>query len=229
MAEQLYADMVADKIIKYIVDRKMAANEQLPTNESFAALFGVSRTVVRDALKKLESRGLVRMGRGAGTFVDCPPVAPSLDQLVLRASLEGNLTVQLLEARLALETGIADFVLERATNEQLDTMARCIDEEKELLAKGFDPQAIIHREIDLRFHMAYIEAAHNAAITELGGVIRRFFSLDFPSWTAKSLSKTIEEHEQILAGIRNRQADVMKEVLRRHLERSILLRKAGVY
>lgn len=220
---------VADEIVRYICEHRLEVGEPLPTNEELATFFGVSRSVIRDAIKKLESQGVLTARRGSGVYVSQPKLAPGIELMVFRARTDPDMYIQLLETRLVVELGILKYVLERASSTDLQKMDATIAESRRLIERFRSDDSSEIRGLDLTFHQAYFDAAGLKPVSELGEVLRQFFSLHPPRrLTAEVIEQSVSEHQVIVDSIRERNADRLEEVLRKHLERSIFLARAAI-
>src|SRR5215204_1838461 len=128
--------------------------DRLPTEQRLAETHGVSRTVVREAVHQLQSRGLLRSRQGSGVYVTTPPAAPLKLDLNLIASIDD--VMQLRDVRRALEAETAALAAERATRLQVAALRRAL--------KAIDRSAAEARdgvEEDLAFHRLLAQAAGN--------------------------------------------------------------------
>jgi len=129
--------------------------DRLPTEQQLALAYGVSRTVVREAVHQLKSHRLVVSRQGSGVFVAPAPVNLPLafDPSVLESV---NSFVHVVEVRRALEAEIAALAAERATRAQVATMRRKLKAIDEAAAAGRDGV-----EEDLAFHRSIGDATRN--------------------------------------------------------------------
>src|SRR3954454_19110973 len=117
------AEVVVNDLARQIVGGQHAENDVLPNEPALCEQFGMSRTVVREALKMLEERGLVRVEQGRGTTVQPRNSWNLLDPVVLaiaraqdgKMSLLGNLVA----VRAVLEREMAAAAASRLTAEEL--------------------------------------------------------------------------------------------------------------
>ncbi|MDC2889393.1 GntR family transcriptional regulator [Psychrosphaera algicola] len=120
------SEQVAAQLEKLIIDGTYGAGSKLASERDLAAQYGVSRPSVRDAIKKLEARGIVTRKQGGGTFVcnqlDAPLAEPLFE--LLANSPESH--YDLLEFRCALESVIAYYAALRGTDEDKSVFKRCI-------------------------------------------------------------------------------------------------------
>lgn len=120
-------DRVVGLLERRIIDGQFAAGGRLPTETQLGTQLGVSRTVVRDALRVLEARGLIEIRRGAGTRVR----ESSADAYVNAAAMlliRSDLTVgDVLEARAALESHLAVIAAQNRSEENLEQIEAALD------------------------------------------------------------------------------------------------------
>jgi GntR family transcriptional repressor for pyruvate dehydrogenase complex len=110
--------------IKNLIERgNLRPGDRLPAERDLAAQIGVSRPTVRVGLHALAAMGVVRSRHGSGTYIpDGPPTLGS-EPLSLLAALHGFTREEMYEARRLLEVGAAGLAAERATPDQLATLA----------------------------------------------------------------------------------------------------------
>src|SRR6266404_3408345 len=122
------SEWVIEKLRDMIHRRELRAGDRLPPERDLAKLFGVSRPTLRAGIRSLAAVGVLQSRQGAGTFVVQADGPPSLDSspLKLMASLHGFTTGEMFEARKSLEMAIAGLAAERATGEQMASMAEAI-------------------------------------------------------------------------------------------------------
>ena len=155
VAERL-SDRLAARLGQEIGAGALRPGERLPTEQRLAVAHGVSRTVVREAVHQLKSRGLVRSRQGSGVFVaDAPPGEALTLDLALIGSLEDVLQVR--EVRRALEAETAALAAERASRAQVAELRRALRAIDRSTAEGRDGV-----DEDLNFHHVMAEAAGNA-------------------------------------------------------------------
>ncbi len=112
------SEQLADALLLSIRDGNLPKGQRLPTEAALVARFGVSRTVVREALSRLKTIGLIESRQGSGTFVAQIP-SPDLAQLVLSPDGSMNAVIQLVEVRRALETESAGLAAARRSPKTL--------------------------------------------------------------------------------------------------------------
>ena len=184
----------------------------LPGERSLAEKLGVSRTVVREATKRLEQQGMLEIQHGTGIKVVDRLHRPLNDSLTLLIPDMADRLEQLNDARLSIEPDAAAFAAQRASKEEVRTMRR-IHTQLEKAADG--PAAI---EQDVAFHHAIADASGNLifrlildSLAEIGIASRLRTIGRIGKQTA------IEHHAQVLAAIEARDPDAARRAMRRHI------------
>src|SRR5574340_1254280 len=155
-------DRVVDHVRRLLEKGDLRPGDRLPSERDFALELGLSRPSVRSGLEALEAMGVVVLRRGAGTFIADGPASLGSEPLSLLASLHGFTPNEMFEARLGLEVGVAALAAERATAEELGTLA---EEVTEMFASVEDPNAfLVH---DVRFHRAVAAGCGNRVLAAL--------------------------------------------------------------
>jgi len=154
VAERL-SDRLAARLGGQIDAGSLRPGDRLPTEERLAATHGVSRTVVREAVHQLKSRGLLRSRQGSGVFVTASPVG---DALTLDLSLIGSIddVLRIREVRRALEAETAALAAQRSNRAQVTALRRALRAMDRSLAEQRDGV-----EEDLAFHRLLVEAGGN--------------------------------------------------------------------
>jgi len=195
---------------------ELRPGDRLPPERDLAKLLGVSRPTLRAAIRSLAAVGVLQSKQGAGTFVVKSDGPPALDSAPLRmmASLHGFTTSEMFEARRSLEMAIAALAAERATGEQMATMA---EEIAGMFASLDDPeQFLVH---DMRFHQMIAASSGNRIMTALMNMVATVL-FDVRRKTvnrARDLKESAEMHRQIFRAIRDRNSDAARNAMRDHL------------
>ncbi|HEY3235069.1 MAG TPA: FadR/GntR family transcriptional regulator, partial [Polyangiaceae bacterium] len=151
---------VEQEIERLITDSHLAPGERLLPERDLGERFGVSRTVVREAVRSLAAKGLLEVRTGNGTYVEDRSHASAAEALARLLRLAGvsspGRTHAIYELRRPLEIAIAELAAMRATPEEVATLKHWVDV---IQQPGLDDAGYI--EADVRFHVALAEATHN--------------------------------------------------------------------
>lgn len=214
---------LSDRLVQQIEDRvlegQLKPGMKLPTEASLAEQFGVGRTTVREALKVLESRGLVERSH-SGTFVADVAASNLAKPLVSYIVNRTNASREIYEARKALEVQIAELASQRATEEDLDKIEAEILAAERLRAD----QHGAHLAADIAFHLAVADAARNAVLLEIYSVVldvmQRVFARVYDRAHPELFKWAASNHRSILEALRNRDSETAKAEVKRVLQES---------
>ena len=200
----------------------LAVGQKLPTEAEIMARFDVSRTVVREALSRLQASDLVETRHGIGTFVSTHDRGGNF-----RISQQDFATVAdviaVLELRISLETEAAGLAAQRRTDAHLAALQAALDGFQSSIEQDSDAVPP-----DFQFHMEIAHATGNQhfsdLMTYLGAMIIPRTRVNTPKHAPEGrlnyLQRVHSEHENILAAIRNRDADAARAAMRTHLSNS---------
>ena len=203
-------------------DGRVAPGDKLPTEAAIMAEFGVSRTVVREAISKLQASGLVETRHGIGTFVvglgDATPFRIAPEQF---ATLRDVIAV--LELRIGVETEAAGLAAQRRTPENLREMRTALDAFASAIEEGRDAVGP-----DFQFHLEIARATQNPHFTDLMGTLGLMIIPRARLDPAEALSderraylrRVNGEHENICDAIANQDPDAARAAMRTHLANS---------
>ncbi|MFD5315807.1 FadR/GntR family transcriptional regulator [Streptomyces sp. NPDC127098] len=148
------------ELVGRIVRGVYPSGTSLPAEPGLCEAFGVSRTVVREAVKLLQEKGLVQVRQGAGTMVTPPSRWNMLDELVLGASIEEDESLEILDdlvvTRRLLESDMANVAAQLATDDVLDRLRTLVDEMDRLV-----DDRVTYEEHDRAFHDTIMRASQN--------------------------------------------------------------------
>ena len=120
LGRESVSSAVMDQIVNYLLTGELKPGDKLPTEKEFAQQLGVGRNSVREAIKMLSSIGVVEIKRGAGMFIAKTMSSSILNPLILSLVFEQGASVELLELRLLLDTGVAEMAIQKASDQDID-------------------------------------------------------------------------------------------------------------
>ncbi|TAK07703.1 FadR family transcriptional regulator [bacterium] len=211
---RIYEEVVS-QIHELIREGKFKAGDQLPSERELAETFKVSRTSVREALRALETQGLVVSRTGTGTFIADLPIESLVAPLATLLIEEKNALVDIFEMRKLIEPHIASLAAERATKRDIERMKRILEKQREEVDRGATGV-----EEDAEFHFSIGRATQNQALEKLvSGLMdilshSREESLQTPGRSQASL----ESHHKILSAIQDHDKEKARAAMLRHIE-----------
>ena len=212
------SEQVAAVLRERIGQGKFAPGARLPSEAQLAEALGVSRTVVREAVSRLKSEGLLDSRQGSGVFVQTAPVRPL--RLDPQTGLSRDTAVQIVELRRAIEIEAAGLAAERHTAKDIARMRQALAALGCAVAAG--ESGVTE---DLRFHYVIAAATRNpyylAVLEFLGQFLHGTMRATRASRRADFLRQTDEEHAAIVAAIARRDVQAARKAAARHLVNSI--------
>jgi GntR family transcriptional repressor for pyruvate dehydrogenase complex len=206
--------------VRQLIDRgALGPGARLPAERDLARQVGVSRPTVRAGLRTLAALGVVRSRRGSGTYIPEGPPTLGTDALSFLAALHKFTVDDVFEARRILEVGAAGLAAERATPEQLATLA---DEVASLFASLNDRQVfLVH---DINFHRGVAAASGNPIVASLVEMVAALFYEQRRTTAERAVDRNLRDaadaHRHIYQAIRGKDADRARRLMNDHLLRA---------
>jgi GntR family transcriptional repressor for pyruvate dehydrogenase complex len=165
------SDTIVDQLEQMILDGAIKPGDRLPAERELALQLNVSRPSLREAIVVMESKGLLQVRRGGGTFV-CDVVAHTItDPLVHLLKRRPDATYDIVELRLSLEEVAAYYAALRAN----EVDKKILSHRLEALEASYEADLTQQNaDADVEFHMAIADASHNVALVL---VMRGLFNL----------------------------------------------------
>jgi DNA-binding FadR family transcriptional regulator len=208
---------VAGDLERAILAGELATGEQLPSERELSARLGVSRSVVREALHRLASLGLVKSIHGSGTRVQAPESKQVTVGYRRLLTSPGYRLEDLGEVRLPLETAIAAAAALRRTDEHL---AR-LEKTQEVLGNARRSLAAQVR-ADLDFHATLAEASGNPLFQVILAPIHELLiESRWRTLTQYGADLAWRHHARILAALRDRNPAAAEKAMRDHLQANL--------
>ena len=162
------SEQLADALVASIREGQLQPGQRLPTEAALVQRFGVSRTVVREALSRLKTMGLLESRQGSGAFIR-EATAPELERLVFTPDGSVAAVLQMVEVRRALEAESAALAAARRTPQALKLIKTSLQAIAKAVAAGGDGVAE-----DVAFHAAIAQAADNPFLLATLAYLNRF-------------------------------------------------------
>lgn len=211
------SDEVVQQVKALIFEGRLAPGDQLPSEKELAEQFGLSRVTVRDALRVLESQGLiaVKVGARGGAFVAPPSTQPVSDSLATMLRLQRATLGELIEARLVVETRVAALAAKRATPADIAAMEQAVASARAGRTAG-DPYFMPH---SVAFHLALAEASKNQVLLSTVSSFRTLFHEALAALLPADdmAGRAIADHQRILEAIKARDGTRAQQLMHEHL------------
>lgn len=211
-------ERIAELIVEYIGKHQLHAGDRLPTEQEFGEQFGVSRTIVRDAIKMLTPSGVVRPRRGSGIFVGEEMSLSFSTPLNLATLLPPERIGELFDFRCVQEMQTARLAAQHISVAELRALEQSLTTNRQAAASE-DWETFLRS--DDEFHHGIALAAHNIFFVETIASIMRL-----QRWAIKiltggapgSLQASVEQHTTLFQAIRDGNPERAVEAARVHVE-----------
>ncbi len=209
-----------EQIVKQIRTGRLQPGDKLPGEKALAEEFQVSRPSVREALRMLETVGVVEVRRGKGCYVLQSPDGTDMSSVWLSwLSMFKTEVLALLEVREAIEGQVAALAARRASPEHLAELAKIVEEGTRFMEEGLLTPEAAHR-LDVRFHEVMGRACGNPFLIQLqagvdGAIVaNRRAVMEIP----RRMVQSIEEHKGIFQAVKSGDGEKAREVMVAHVQ-----------
>lgn len=216
-------EMVTEFLLVSIRSGAYAEDARIPSEAELSRQFGVSRTVIREAVTRLKSQGILKSRQGSGVYVcGTAPTDPLKFDPASINTLEKY--VQVMEMRQALDIEIAALAARRISDEELDELQMRLKAIDDAVAAGTDGM-----EADIAFHRSVVTATDNPYLMELWNFVSQIHlfkksvasSLYSRSCSNEFREQVTQEHQALYAAIAARDPDQARTAARQHIDRAI--------
>jgi GntR family transcriptional regulator, galactonate operon transcriptional repressor len=218
---------VVATLARRILSGEIPAHEYLPKESELCAQYRVSRTVIREATKILESKGLLRSRSRVGTQVLDPIEWNMLDaDLLTWAGSEFHdprFVHSLMEARFIIEPAAAELSAQRADPSDLARLNEAYQRMQASLPPDAPHDVVRCSEADLDFHTALLVGSHNHVLIQLASVIRAALRALFELTThlGSAHEQALHLHGEVVEAVRLRRADLARTAILKILDAAV--------
>lgn len=211
--EALYK-AVCDHIKQYIIENNLKPGDPLPPEGQLADDLGVGRGSVREAVKSLQSLGIVDVQHGTGLYVRELNLDPMLETFKFGMRFDARTIAELLQIRILLETATIGTAVEKIDASSL----RDLDDLLEQWATH-NQEGKAFTDLDEEFHRILYSVLDNRSLMQLLDVFwNAFWELEIGTTLTPDPIKELEKHRKILEAVKARDADLARERLLQHFE-----------
>lgn len=207
-------DVIIKQIKELLITGQLQPGDRLPPERKLSETFGVGRTYVRDAIRKLEFYGILKTRPQSGTFVAAIGVS-ALENLISDVlKMDTHSFISLVETRVLLEVATIELACERHNEADLQNLQLALDN---YLNKALTGVKCVDE--DFMFHLAIAEAAKNPVLKSLLLIIVPDILSNYSIFKVCDTvsEKALEEHKLMFRYIRERNSRKAVEIMREHL------------
>lgn len=208
-------DKVEMSLFNFFTDKKLNVGDPIPKELELAEMLGVSRTVIRESLNRLRTMGLIETKKKKGTVIKSPDISALLQKSLIPHILDKSTLKNIFELRLVLEVGMADFIVRRATEQDIEDLYDIVkDETNPKSDKIFD----INYEV--KFHGKLYEITGNETLKDFQNLLLPVYNYIYSSGLLNlpSTNKKFTSHKELVEILATRDADKFRAGMRNHLE-----------
>lgn len=206
---------IAQRVLALIRAQELRPGDRLPAERELARRLGVSRPVLREALRALALMKVVDIRHGTGSYVTSLEPRQLISHLDFAFSSDETALAKVFEARRVVESGNVRFAARRASDEELDRLAALLGQ---LELAIDDPERF--SEADIAFHDAICRAADNFMLAQFMTIVDTLgkVSRQRTGRQRRVRATAVRDHRLILDGLRARDPDAAERAMRGHLD-----------
>lgn len=208
-------DKVETNLVGLLQQRKLRVGDSIPKEIELAESLGVSRTVVREALLRLRMMGLIESKKKKGSVITSPDLFGIMSKSMNPHVLDQETLKEIFEIRLVLEVGMADFLMERVTSQD-------IEELKEIVASEPAASETLSFQIEheIKFHGKLYEITGNKTLKKFQKMLLPVFDYVHSSGLLKKevVVKKYVSHKGLVDIIEHGSPEMLRNGMRNHLE-----------
>lgn len=220
-------ELVKDRVIQYIRENNLKPGDGLPREADFCEMLGVSRTAVREGLKRLQVLGIVETKPKVGMVVANADLESIFRMIAFSMASSRRKLEDLFDTRYVIETNMAELLNLHISADEITELERCI--------RRMRDTSTLEEWLacDCDFHVLLYRATHNTFISSMVPLLKVFFDdayrseedvLEFSSYRGfKELA--IKEHEGVIQSLLDRDADRLNKYIIEHLKHSWLAQR----
>ncbi len=204
-----------------IREKKLTVGSKLPTEREMCESFGVSRTALREAIRRLSARGLITIQKGSGMYVSEIKIEDAIDTLNLYYDLkfDKNLLAQIIEVRSVFEPEIARLAALNRTDKNLNELSKILAE-----FEASDPDNTqLEADLDNSFHLAISKATLNPIVQmtmePIYSLLPRMRNYIYGNIDGEK-NFTLKSHRALLDAIQKQDGEQAQLIMKDHLERT---------
>ena len=208
-------DQVEANLVELLKQRKLKVGDAIPKELELAETLGVSRTVIREALMRLRVMGLIESKKKKGAVITSPDLFGVMGKSMNPHVLDQDTLREIFEIRLVLEIGMADFIFQRITKEDIKELKKIVSKE---------PPSTEHHlfniEHEIAFHGKLYEITGNETLKKFQKMLLPVFGYVHDSGLLKKPAsvKKFVSHKGLVDILENGSPELFRNAMRNHLE-----------
>jgi DNA-binding FadR family transcriptional regulator len=210
---------IAGQIKQAILSEQLNDGDRLPSERLLAEQFQVGRVTIREAMRMLETMGLVEIRKGStgGAFVRIGDPDTMASMIMDRLQLDGTTHEQMIEARVGIECAVIKSAIENATDEDLAVIEQDVEESKQIIGSPLSEEVVAKM---ISFHIFVAEASHNVPYIMFVRSMMEWASRKLTEWAPSEEEQrySYTSHKEIFEAMARRDAVLAERLMREHIE-----------
>jgi DNA-binding FadR family transcriptional regulator len=209
-------DKVEAHLIDFFTQKELKPGDTIPKELELATAMGVSRTVIRESLTRLKTMGLIESVKHRGTIIKSPDLSGILQKSMIPGILDEGTLKDVFEMRLIIEVGMADLVVNRATDIDIEELYSIVKNETEQSAA-----TLFDVDYEIKFHGKLYDMTGNETLKGFQRMLLPVFKYVYNSGLINETSTTKKRfvsHKELVEVLRHHDADKFRKAMRKHLE-----------
>ena len=214
------SDEVTVRLENYIVENKLTDGDKLPSERELAHTLGVGTRIIREVLQRLQTRGIIEIVHGKGSFIVNQDVQAYIRHLIgsfrFLQPEEDQLLLELSYVRQIIETAAVEESVRHLDNKTLSELETTLANQAEAERNG---DIELYNNLDLEFHRTIVDSNGNKLLSILYEHLRELLlqTVEKTGYLRGSMDQSYKEHTRILESIRLRDPIGAKSALHSHL------------
>ena len=207
-------DEIEKKLLNYFKSNNIKIGDIIPKELELVEILGVSRTVVREALSRLRTQGLLETKRRKGTVLKNPDISVVLKKSMIPHLMNEDTLKDYFEMRLSLEVGMADLIMHRKTQKDIEDLREILKKEP------FGSNRMFNTDYEIEFHGKLYSITRNDSMMNFQKLLLPLFDYVHNSGMLESYVSTDKfvTHAEIVDIIEKGNANQLRLALRNHLD-----------
>jgi len=205
-------EQTADSLLHYIIDQDLREGDKLPNERELGSRLGVGRGTVREALRILESRNILEIRHGAGSFISQKNGVPDDPLGLIFIKNKEKLIQDLLDFRIWVEPRVAALAAQYAEDRDVLELERLCNEVDECILTGQS-----HVQKDAEFHTKIAECSRNQIMPNLVPILHSAINLFIKETGSTLRTETMKTHHAILNAIKQKDVTAAFDSMFLHL------------
>lgn len=208
-------DKVEINLVDFFIESGLQPGDSIPKENDLTSILGVSRTVIREALTRLKSRGIVESKKHKGTIIKSPDISSVLRKSLIPNILSNSTLREIFELRLVIEIGMSDSIFQHITAEDIDELEKIVKKEPK-----YSNELLFDIDHEIAFHGKLYQITRNETLKNFQDILLPVFNYAYDSGLIKMKIKKerFVSHSGLIDVLQNGNPKKFREAMRKHLE-----------